>query len=182
MAIEIDPHLAKAHSSLGALLQSIGNTDEALAEYFRAIEIEPNNVEVSLNIAAIQLAQSQPDQALSRLDHVIELTPENGEAHQLRGRTHLTLRHFPQAVEDFQLALKRLQNRPDVCYQLALALEATHKTAEALEAAEQAVRLAPDFADARTLSQRLALANAAAVKAKTALKPDAATRPSSPGQ
>ena len=140
------------------MLESQGKTDEALAEYFRALELEPNNAEVSLNIAAIQLARNQPDQALSRLDQVVELAPENGEARDLRGRAHLTLRHFTQAIDDFRAAATRFPNRADIYYHLALALEADHKPADALRAAEQALHLAPDFADARGLSQRLALA------------------------
>jgi tetratricopeptide (TPR) repeat protein len=156
--IEIDPHRPRAHFSLGRLLESQGKTDDALAEYFRALELEPNNAEVSLNIAAIQLARSQPDQALSRLDQVVELAPENGEARDLRGHAHFTLRHFTQAIDDFRAAVTWLPNRADIYYRLALALEAGHKPADALRAAEQALHLAPEFTDARTLSHRLALA------------------------
>jgi tetratricopeptide (TPR) repeat protein len=165
-AIEIDPHLAKAHFSLGRLFQSQGKMDEALAEYFRTVEFEPNNTEVSLNIAAIQLAQSQPDQALSRLDRVVELSPENGAARELRGRTHLALRQFAGAVDDFRAAAKSFPDRADVYYHLAVALEADHKPADALRAAEQALRISPDYADARGLSHRLAVAVSALEKAK----------------
>ncbi len=156
--IEIDPHRPRAHFSLGRLLESQGKTDEALAEYFRALELEPNNADVSLNIAAIQLARSQPDQALWRLDQVVELAPKNGEARDLRGRAHFTLRHFTQSIDDFRAAVTRLPNRADIYYRLALALEAGHRPAEALGAVEQALHLAPESADARALSQRLALA------------------------
>jgi tetratricopeptide (TPR) repeat protein len=156
-AIEINPHRSKAHYSLGHLLEAIGQSDEALAEYFLAIEFEPNNPEVNLRIAAIQLARNQPDQALSRLDQVVELVPENPDARALRGRTHLTLRHFREAVDDLRLATARSSD-PEAFYQLALALEADHKPADALHAAEEALRLAPDFAGARDLTQRLALA------------------------
>ena len=157
-AIEIDPHRPRAHSCLGHLLEAQGTTDEALAEYFRTTELEPNNAEVGLAIANIQLAHRQPDQALSRLDQVVELAPENGEARDLRGRAHLTLRHFGQASEDFASAAKRFPNRADIYYNLALALEGDQKPAEALRAIEQTLRLAPDFAEARGLSNRLALA------------------------
>jgi tetratricopeptide (TPR) repeat protein len=158
MAIEIDPHRPRAHFSLGRLLESQGKTDEALAEYFRALELEPNNADVSVKIAAIQLARNQPDQALSRLDQVVELAPNNGEARDLRGRAHFTLRHFTQATDDFRAAVTRLPDRADIYYRLALALEADHKPADGLRAAEQALHLAPAFGDARLLSQRLALA------------------------
>ncbi len=156
-AIEIDPDRPRAHAALGRLLEGIGRTDGALAEYFRVLEFEPNDAEVSLRIANIQLARNQPDQALSRLDQIVELAANNAEARYLRGRAHLILRCFPQAIEDFRAAATGLPNRPDIYYRLALALEADHKPADAFRAAEQAVRLAPDFADARGLTERLAL-------------------------
>ena len=164
MAIEIDPHRPRAHSCLGHLLEAQGKTDEALAEYFRTTELEPNDAEVGLAIANIQLVRRQPDQALSRLDQVVELAPENGQARDLRGRAHLTLRQFAQASEDFTAAAKRFPTRADIYYNLALALEADQKPAEALRAIEQALRLAPDFADARRLSHRLALGRSPAKK------------------
>jgi len=174
-AIEIDPHRPRSHFSLGRMLEEIGRTDEALAEYFRVLELEPNNAEVSLRIAAIQLARNQPDQALSRLDQVVELAADNAEARDLRGRAHLKLRYFPQAIQDFRTAASGLPNRPDIYYHLALALEADHNPADAFRAAQQAVRLAPDFADARGLSQRLALVvePAGKTRARPGPRPDA---------
>jgi tetratricopeptide (TPR) repeat protein len=176
-AIEIDPHRSKAHYSLGRLLESMGNTDEALAEYFRALEFEPNNAAVGLQIAAIQLARKQPDQALARLDQVIELVPDDSEARALRGRTLLALRQFREAANDFRAAAAAgLPNQADVLYQLAVALEGDHKPADALHAAEAALRLAPDFADARALSNRLALVVAPPIRPR----PRAANSPSAP--
>jgi tetratricopeptide (TPR) repeat protein len=154
-AVEIDPHRPKAHFSMGRVLESVGRTDEALAEYFRALAFDPNLVQVIVRIAAIQLAQNQPDQALSRLDQVVELSPDDGEARELRGLAHLNLRHLPEAIADLRAAAHRLPDRADVYYHLALALEADHKRADALRAAEQALRLAPDNASARGLSERL---------------------------
>jgi tetratricopeptide (TPR) repeat protein len=179
-AIEIDPHRYKAHFSLGRLLEATGKSDDAMAAYFRALEFEPNHPDSSLRVAAIQLARNQPDQALSRLDRVIELTPENGEARELRGRAQLALRHFSQAIADLRAAAERLPDRPEVYYQLALAFEADHKPAQALRAAERALKLAPDFSDARGLSRRLALATAPQGKNKLAPGATAGARPESP--
>jgi tetratricopeptide (TPR) repeat protein len=167
-AIEIDPHRTQAHFSLGNLLQVVGRTDAALAAYFRALEGEPNNAAASRCIAALQLARNQPDQALSRLDRVLELAPDDGEARFFHGQAHMALGHIPQALADFRDAAGRLPDRPDIHYHMALALEADHKPAEARRAAEQALRLAPDFVDAQKLSNRLARAVASAGTTKSA--------------
>ena len=85
----------------------------------------------------------------------MDLAPENAEVRLLRGRAHLMLRHPAQAIADFQMAVRNQPGRPDFFYFLALALVAAHQPADALKAAEQALRLAPDYADARDLSNRL---------------------------
>jgi tetratricopeptide (TPR) repeat protein len=154
-AVEIEPHDAEAHFACAQVLETMGRVDEALAAYFRTLEFNPLHPEVSQRIAAIQLGRNQPDQALARLDQAVELAPEDGEVRLLRGRAHLALRHIPQAIADLLMAVDRLPNRADVYYHLALALDAAHQTTDALRAAEQALRLAPDYADARDLSQRL---------------------------
>jgi tetratricopeptide (TPR) repeat protein len=159
-AIEIDPHRTQAHFSLGGVLQIMGQTDSALAEYFRALECEPNLAEASRCIAAIQLSRNQPEQALSRLDRVLEMAADDGEARFLRGRARLALGHGEAAIADFQSAIRELPGRADIYYHLALAFEAHHKPAQALSAAQEAMRLAPGFEQAQSLSNRLSLAMA----------------------
>ncbi|MDR3632731.1 MAG: tetratricopeptide repeat protein [Isosphaeraceae bacterium] len=154
-AIEIDPRDAEAHFAQGKVLDSLGRTDEALAAYFRALAVDPNAAAVLLRVAIIQLAHHQPDQALVRLDHVLELVPDDPEAHHQRGRAHVALNHPALALADLQIAAKHLPGRADVLYHLALAYQADHKPKPALDAAERALRIAPDYADARTLSAQL---------------------------
>jgi len=155
MAVEIEPHDAEAHFACARQLETMGRADEALAAYFRTLEFNPLHPEVSQRIGAIQLARNQPDLALARLEQAVDLAPENGEVRLLHGRAHLMIGHTPQAIADFRAAARNLPNRADVYYFLALALDAAHQPADALKAAEQALRLAPDYADARGLSQRL---------------------------
>jgi tetratricopeptide (TPR) repeat protein len=154
-AIEIEPHDADAHFARAAVLERMGRADEALAAYFRTLEFNPLHPEVSRRIGAMQLARNQPDQALVRLDQAVDLAPNDPEVRLLRGRAHLMLRHAPQAVLDFRAAVGKLPGRADAHYQLALALEAAHMPGEALKAAETALRLSPNYADARDLSERL---------------------------
>lgn len=154
-AIEIEPHNAEAHFARGQTLEAMGKTDDALAAYFRTLEFNPLRAQVNHRIGAIQLARNQPDQALARLDQAVDLDGTDGELRLLRGRAHLSLRHIPEAIADFRAAAIRLPDRADVYFQLAVALEAAHQKADALQAAEQALRLAPDYADARDLSRRL---------------------------
>ncbi len=174
-AIEIDPHRTQAHFALGSVLQIMGRTDSALAEYFRALECDPNHAEASRCIAAVQLSRNQPEQALSRLDRVLEMAADDGEARFLHGRAQLALGHTEAAIADLNTTIKRLPGRSDVYYHLALALEADHKPAEALRAAQEAQRISPDFTQAQNLSSRLSLAMAPAAGTPRPNKPATAS-------
>jgi Tfp pilus assembly protein PilF len=180
-AIEIDPHRTQAHFSLGSVLQIMGQTDSALAEYFRALECEPNLAQASRCIAAIQLSRNQPEQVLSRLDRVLEMAADDGEARFLRGRARLALGHNEGAIADLQGAIRELPARADIYYHLALAFEAHHKPAEALTAAREAMRLAPEFALAQRLSNRLSLAMAPVGTPRPKPAADAGARPEREG-
>lgn len=154
-AIELDPPRAEAHLARGRTLESLGRPGEAQSAYFLALDSDPALAPAALRVAALQIDQKRFDQALIRLDQVVELIPDDPEARYLRGRAHLALKHTTLAVEDLKFASEKLTARPDVFYQLALALQSSENSADALKAAERATTLAPEWAEARELSQKL---------------------------
>lgn len=154
-AVEIEPHDASAHLALAQVLETVGRVDDALAACFRALEADPFLAEANRRIAIVQLARDEADQALARLDQTLETSPSDAEALYLRGRAHLALRHVGQAVDDLRSASQQLPARPEVHLALAQALEAARRPADALQAVEAVLRLSPDDAEARTLSERL---------------------------
>jgi tetratricopeptide (TPR) repeat protein len=154
-AIDLDPARTDAHLARGNVLEALRRTDDALAAYFRALATDPASASALRRIAELQLERKQFDQALARLSHVLELTPDDPEARYDRGRAHLALGHVGEAVDDLRAAATGLARRADVFYHLALALERAQRPVDALQAAERAVKLAPGYADARDLSQRL---------------------------
>lgn len=154
-AIELEPPRAEAQHARGRVLEALGRPAEAQAAYLRALESDPTLAPAALRVAALQVDQGRFDQALVRLDGVLELVPGDPEAHALRGRAHLALRQVATAVEDLKFASEKLPDRPDVFYGLALALQAASNAPDAFKAAERASRLAPEWAEARELSQKL---------------------------
>lgn len=154
-AIELAPARVEAHELNGQVNEALGDSDAALASYFRALSLDASYAPAQLNIASIQLQRKQYDQALARLTNVLELTPDDPDAHFQRGRAHLALGHVSEAIDDLRTASLQLPDRPDVYYNLALALEQGKQKPDALKAAEHASKLAPAWADARGLSERL---------------------------
>lgn len=154
-AIEIDPKPAEAHLARGESLAALGQTDDALAAYFRALEREPTCMVATVRIAAIQRGRGQGSQALARLNQVLEIDAEHGEARYQRGLVYLDREQMRAAVSDLEFAARKLPSRPDVYYHLALALQSAEEPVKAMDAVEHALRLAPHYAEAQQLSDRL---------------------------
>ena len=154
-AIEVDPHQPEAHFARGQALEALGRPDDALAAYFRSLELNPGSAPAQSRVATLQLDRGQPDQALVRLDRANELAPDDAEIRFRRGLAHLALNHPRLAVRDLNFASEKLGDRADVFVWLAKALEGDRQPALARVAAERALRLEPNSAVARDLTERL---------------------------
>ena len=154
-AIELEPPRAEAHLARGQALERLGQADDAQAAYFKALESDSGLASAALRIATLQFGAGRYDQALVRLDGVVDLTPEDPEARFLRGRTHVALKNTSPAIEDLTFASQKLPGRPEVFYELALALESAQKKDDARVAANRATGLAPEWVEARELNERL---------------------------
>ncbi len=154
-AIEVDPHQAEAHLARGRTLEVLGRTDDALGAYFRSLELDPGLAPAMVRVAALQSERGQHDQALVRLERAAELAPDEPEVRYRRGLTLLALDHNKRAIEDLTFASKASPERADVLVGLARALEADHQIGPARLALDQALRLQPQLAAARELSERL---------------------------
>ena len=141
----------------GRVLENLGRTDESLAAYFRALEFEPNSVPATISVVKLQIDRGQSDQALARIDQAIQQLPTDPEARHQRGRALLALGQSREALPDLKLAAETLVDRPEIFLDLARALSSVSppQKQEALEAARRAEALAPGWADARDLSERL---------------------------
>jgi tetratricopeptide (TPR) repeat protein len=157
-AIELDPRRPEAHLARARTLEALGRGDDAVAAYFRALQYDPNSRAALVRVAALQIDRDHPEQALLRLAQVFEVDPDDPDARHQRGRARARLGDAPGAVEDLQLAADKQPDRPDIQYDLALALTATQppRLEDAARAAGRAAALAPAWAEARALRERLA--------------------------
>ena len=156
MAIEIEPHDAEAHFARARVLDSMGKTDEALARLLPNPRIQPACI-----------LRSAGASARSSLRETSPIRPWSGSTRRLTSLPTMARSTCFAAVRTCSCGMllrpsstsawppASFPGRADVHYQLALALEAAHMKTEALKAAETALRLAPNYADARDLSERL---------------------------
>lgn len=146
-AVTLDPRSAVAHNNLGLALAAQGALDSAAREYREALRLNPSLSEPRANLTLVterkdrartHNAQGAASAAKGRLDdaareyrEAIRLDPELAEAHTNLGAVLMKRGRVADAVEAHRRALA-LRPLPEIVFNLALALEASGRTSEAI--------------------------------------------------
>jgi TolB-like protein/DNA-binding winged helix-turn-helix (wHTH) protein/Flp pilus assembly protein TadD len=143
-ALELDPTIAEAHTSLAFVLMHY-DWDFAAAEkeYLRAIDLNPNYPTAHQWYAVNLAVTDRMDAALAELRHAQELDPLSLIISADIGELLGCARRYEEAVAQLQSTLKMDPNFLLAHYDLVVIYEYQQKYAEAADHARKAVELAP---------------------------------------
>jgi tetratricopeptide (TPR) repeat protein len=146
--VALSPNQADAQYNLASALLRIGRTDEALAHYQKTLELQPGNADAHANLGSALLEKGRVQDAIAQYREALALAPENITAQSnlawlLATCSDPSLRNGSEAVLLAETA-SRLSggNRPLILRILAAAYAETGRFADAIETAQQALRLA----------------------------------------
>jgi tetratricopeptide (TPR) repeat protein len=104
-----------AETNLGALLQQRGQTEEALAHFYRAAEEEPGNTDVNLNVAIVEHQRGNLRQAIPYYEKALANSQDDRTNEQIwsnMGRAYSALGNEARARECFAAASRLHQLSP----------------------------------------------------------------------
>jgi len=139
----------------GSMYESQSNWDQAKAMYQQALNIQPENPLASNNLAYLMLQHGgNVDVALAMAQTARRGMPDSPNAADTLGFAYYQKGVYQSAIEMFQESLRLNQKRgasdsPTVHYHLGRAYEKTNQTRLAREQLERALKISPDFNDAR---------------------------------
>jgi tetratricopeptide (TPR) repeat protein len=146
--LALSPNHAEAQYNLASALLRKGRTDEAIAHYQKTLELQPGNADAHANLGSALLEKGRPQDAIGQYREALALAPENITAQSnlawlLATSSDPSLRNGSEAVLLAETA-SRLSggNRPLILRILAAAYAETGRFADAIETAQQALRLA----------------------------------------
>ncbi len=175
-ALQVVPDSAGAHYNIGNALAGIGKFEEAEKYYRLAIRLEPGKADYYNNLGVTLVRQDKIAQGVACYREVLRLEPsyqkalnnlhlawerqcENSqpgvarkrayEAAMDRGIGFMRQGLHKQALEQFSAALREDASQPIVHYNLAVVLAKTGKLQDAKRHFAEALRIQPDFAQAR---------------------------------
>jgi tetratricopeptide (TPR) repeat protein len=158
-AVELQPNYSDAHYNLATVLFQNGEVDQAIAEWRTTLLINPNDAEAHTALANVLLKKGEAREAMMHYQTAIEaqpvsIMPLNNLAWVLATSGDSEVRDGRRALElaDRAVQLSRSEN-PTLMRTLAAAYAANGRFTDAIDSAEQGVRVAreqnrSDLADA----------------------------------
>ncbi|MDQ2840570.1 MAG: tetratricopeptide repeat protein [Acidobacteriota bacterium] len=171
-ALILNPHLEAGHMFLGVFLYQMGRNEEAISQLQQELAQSPKNREALSWLGIVELASGHPELATGPFDAALELSPDDLTLLEYRGRAHsqvaaesysrmakvnpdswqvhkvraellVSENKDREAVAEYQAALNREKNNPDVYEGLGDAYRRLNELEPAGQAYAQELALAP---------------------------------------
>ncbi|MBK8045438.1 MAG: tetratricopeptide repeat protein [Haliscomenobacter sp.] len=153
-AVENDPELIDAWINLGQLYAA--RKDPVAIRYFdSALRVDPRSAQ-ALHAKAFYLQErNMLPEALKLFQEMALVDPQNADAHYNSGLLYLDMDSIPQAYQAFNLAIQTDPVHIRAYFYRGISAEMQGKKEQARADYAQALRLAPDYQDARSALEAL---------------------------
>jgi tetratricopeptide (TPR) repeat protein len=152
--VALDPKFASGYNNLGAALLELRDIDGALTAFGTALRLDPQHVGAHRNAARALFGLGRFRESLPHYEHLQHTHPNSPDAHYDLGLALARTGDPDRAAHHFEAAL-RLRPSPGSYFNYARFLAEASRTSEAIAALETALRLRPDFPEARIELDRL---------------------------
>jgi len=149
------PAEPKGYMNLGLIQKSLGNEEEAIANFQKAVDLTPRlseNENYYYNLAVLLTEQGKLEKAVEAYRKSVEIKPEFAKAHFALGVTYQTLERFEEAIASFEEAAAQMAkmtiNTAHAHINKGVSLSLMEKHDRAAEALKEALKLKPDDVNA----------------------------------
>ncbi len=112
---------AGIHLQLGRVLAAEGKKDDAIAEIQAGVKLAPGDAEAQRDLADLYAGAGKNDLAETAYRALVATQPKDPELHRGLGRALLLQKKFPEAQQEFLVALRLKRDWPEVYVDLAFA-------------------------------------------------------------
>jgi predicted Zn-dependent protease len=121
LAAEQRPEDEAVHLQLARVLEAENKKDDAIAELLIAIKLAPSDADATREIASLYADAGKNDLAEGAYRALVAAQPHEPEYHRGLGKALLLQKKFPEAQQEFLVALRLKRDSPDVYVDLAFA-------------------------------------------------------------
>ena len=109
------------HLQLGRVLEAEGKKDEAIAEFQTVAKLAPADSDAQRELADLYSSAGKNDLAETAYRALVAAQPKDPELHRGLGRALLLQKKFPEAEQEFLIAVRLKRDWQDVYFDLAFA-------------------------------------------------------------
>ena len=165
--LKLKPNHAPAFFALAVIYAQQGKSTEALNAYAQAIEFDPSHSSARYNMGLIYLQHKKWQLAADQFFSIIKTNPKHARAHFNLGRSNYRLKHYAQALLNYQAALDlKKGDYPEVVVNQGLIYSAKKDYLTAIKFYKKALRKTPSSA---RLNYNLGVAYSKLKKSSSAL-------------
>jgi tetratricopeptide (TPR) repeat protein len=124
---------------LALALQSSGRIDDAVAELNRTLADNPKDAD-----ALYQLARLHKNASLEAIERLRALDPDSSQLHVLMGESYAEEKRYPDAIEEYQSALKRNPSAVGIHFSIGVAYWVLHEPEKAEPELKEALKENPE--------------------------------------
>jgi len=147
-----DPKNVGALTMAAMIVHSQNKIDDARKRYEAIVNADPTAAVAANNLAWLyQEAGDKLDDALRLAQSAASRLPESSEVQDTIGMIYIKKELPALAVPAFEKSVEKAPDNASYHYHLALALSKAGSAQRARQAAEQAIKLKPDYAEAQKL-------------------------------
>ena len=132
------PH-PRCHYYLALALQASGRIDDAVGEFSRALADNPKDADT-----LYQLARLHKNASLQAIERLRVLDPDSFQLHALMGESYAEEKRYPEAIEEYQSALKRNPGAVGIHFLIGVAYWALHQPDKAQPELREALKENPE--------------------------------------
>ncbi len=115
------PDDAGIHLQLGRVLIAESKKDDAIAELQAALKLAPSDSDAQRELAELYSSTGKNDLAESEYRALVAAQPKDAELHRGLGHALLLQKKFPEAEQEFLIAVRLKHDWPDIYVDLAFA-------------------------------------------------------------
>ena len=147
-ALDVTENNYLAHNNLGAVLEEIGDLEEATVHYSEAVRIKPDYAVAHNNLGEIKARQKMPKEAMSHYYQALKSKPDYAKPYNNLGIELAKQGKLQEAVFYLSRALEIEPSYADAHCNLGAVLARQGKMDEAMTHFSEALRIDPNFARA----------------------------------
>lgn len=144
--VALHPENIQARLELGRVLVRLGKNDEAMASVQAAIKLDPGNPKIQRELADLYMSTKKYDQAEAAYRSLLNgKAPDLADLHHLIGVALLKQRKFPEAEQEFLIAVKLKPDTGEAYGDLAVAAVENKDYQLAIKAADARAKFLPEI-------------------------------------